>query len=80
MDPPPVGERIARRIAGEYRELPGLRLTLAQAQRLWSLDRRTCESLLASLVERSVLLRTPEGIYVRADPSPAGRVAPSPPH
>jgi hypothetical protein len=28
-----------RRVKGEYLEMPGLRLTPAQAQRLWGLDR-----------------------------------------
>ena len=27
-----------RRIQGEFREMPGLRLTCRQAQRLWNLD------------------------------------------
>ena len=37
------------RIAGEYREMPGLGLTLAQAARLWGLDRATTERVLESL-------------------------------
>lgn len=34
------------RIRGEYSEMPGLSLTLAQAQRLWLLECSTCEALL----------------------------------
>ena len=35
-----------RRVKGEYLEMPGLRLTPAQAQRLWGLDRESCQALL----------------------------------
>jgi DNA-binding IclR family transcriptional regulator len=51
------------RIAGEYREMPGLSLTLAQAARLWGLDRATTERVLESLSETNVLSRTRDGIY-----------------
>ena len=30
---------LTRRAQAEYREMPGLSLTLAQAQRLWGIDR-----------------------------------------
>jgi hypothetical protein len=33
---------VLRRVQGEYIEMPGLRLTIAQAQRLWGLDRAVC--------------------------------------
>jgi hypothetical protein len=39
MTPP---ESLVARIRGEYREMPGLRLTFAQACRLWQLDAPTC--------------------------------------
>jgi hypothetical protein len=31
------------RVRAEYAEMPGLSVTLPQAQRLWALDRATCE-------------------------------------
>src|SRR5687767_3545790 len=37
------------RVRGEFLEMPGLRLRVDQAQRLWGLDRPTCEELLKSL-------------------------------
>ena len=37
------------RMRGEFRAMPGLRLSLEQAMRLWSLDRATCADLLAQL-------------------------------
>jgi len=48
-------EEILRRIRGEYLEMPGLRLTCVQAQRLWGLDARTCASALDALVEDQFL-------------------------
>lgn len=52
------------RIRAEFREMPGLRLTLAQTQRLCGGDRRTCEEVLAALVdERFLQLR--HGYYSR---------------
>ena len=54
------------RIEREYEEMPGLRLTRAQAQRLWDLDAATCRAVLKRLTERGFLKRTPAGSYVRA--------------
>ena len=54
------------RVQGEYREMPGLRLTEAQARRLWNLDENTCGVVLATLTRRGFLERTPNGMYVRA--------------
>jgi hypothetical protein len=53
------------RVQGEYREMPGLKLTEVQAQRLWGLDDRTCALVLSTLVEQQFLRRTPAGIYLR---------------
>lgn len=62
---PPVTD-VVRRIESEYREMPGLCLTEAQAQRLWGLDRATCDQVLRLLVTRQVLKRTKAGLYLRA--------------
>lgn len=61
---PAIREAILR-VEGEYREMPGLSLTLPQAARLWGLDRGTCERVLTKLVERRVLKRAWNGTYVR---------------
>jgi hypothetical protein len=53
------------RVQGEYREMPGLRLTEVQARRLWGLDDRTCSLVLIALVEQQFLRRTPAGTYLR---------------
>jgi Fic family protein len=63
-----VSEEVLVRIKAEYLELPGLRLTLAQARRLWNLDTETCERALAILVEAGFLQRTPAGQYARRHP------------
>ncbi len=53
------------RAEGEYREMPGLCLTLPQAARLWGLDRGTCELVLTTLIARRILKRAANGTYVR---------------
>jgi hypothetical protein len=58
---------VLRRVQGEYIEMPGLRLTIAQAQRLWGLDRAVCDALLGALVEAKFLFRTRDGAFVRSD-------------
>lgn len=58
---------VLRRVQGEYIEMPGLRLTPAQAQRLWGLDRAACDALLDALVDAKFLFRTRDGAFVRSD-------------
>jgi len=58
-------QEAARAIRDEYLQLPGLRLTREQLQRLYSLDSLTCEAILSALVDVGFLARTPEGRYVR---------------
>jgi hypothetical protein len=60
----PVADAL-RRVKGEFLEMPGLKLTASQAQRLWGLDRESCEALLGALVDARFLARTPEGAFVR---------------
>lgn len=72
-------DQILRRIRGEFLEMPGLRLTFAQAQRLWGLDADTCAQLLQSLTDQRFLHRRHDGTYARAseqaDRLPAPRMA-----
>ena len=58
-------EDVLLRVRGEYVEMPGLRLTFAQAQRLWGLDAVACESVLRELVHAKFLRRAPDGTFVR---------------
>jgi hypothetical protein len=54
-------------IRGEFLEIPGLRLTRREFQRMWNLDALTCDSLIRSLEESQFLRQTAQGAYVRAD-------------
>jgi len=64
----PSDERLVRRIRAEFLEMPGLCLTIEQAQRLWSLESRTCEALLKSLIDSRFLRRTDRGLFVLRRP------------
>jgi hypothetical protein len=55
-----------QRVQGEYLEMPGLRLTFAQAARFWCLDHPTCACLLDALVNARFLTVTSDGMYARA--------------
>jgi hypothetical protein len=57
-------ESLVARIRGEYREMPGLRLTFAQACRLWQVDASTCEAVLHTLLKEDFLTRTKDGAFV----------------
>jgi hypothetical protein len=58
---------VLQRIQGEFVEMPGLRLTAAQAQRLWGLERDVCISLLGALVDAKFLSQTRDGAFIRTD-------------
>ena len=58
---------VLRRVRGEYTEMPGLRLTSAQAQRLWGLDRASCDALLSALVDAKFLFKTSDGAFMRIE-------------
>lgn len=60
-------EDVLRRVQGEFIEMPGLRLTTAQAQRLWGLDRAACDALLGALVDAKFLFQTRDGAFARFD-------------
>jgi hypothetical protein len=60
-------DEVLQRIQGEYVEMPGLRLTTKQAQRLWGLERDICDALLGALVDAKFLSQTRDGSFVRLD-------------
>jgi len=53
------------RIQMEYVEMPDLKLTARQAQRLWHLSHDVWETALAVLIGKQFLARTRDGAYVR---------------
>jgi len=74
-EPARTTEDVLRRIQGEFLEMPGLRLTSAQARRLWGLEESLCSALLGALVDARFLFRTRDGAFVRveyASPRKAG--------
>jgi hypothetical protein len=60
-------DRLAQAIKGEFREMPGLRLTRAQFQRLYSVDAPTCDQLIVRLVNEHFLSMTDNHRFGRAD-------------
>jgi hypothetical protein len=64
-DGPYVDPDLLVRARGEYIEMPGLQLTLAQAARLWNVDREEAAQVLETLVDLAFLRRAGNG-YVRA--------------
>ena len=64
---PQSRERLVRRVVNEYQQMPGLRLTMLQARRLFGLDLAACERVLSGLVAIGFLARNSRGLYVRRD-------------
>jgi hypothetical protein len=62
----PTPDNLLTRVRAEYDEMPGLRLTLAQACRLWQVDAPTCEGLLDTLIRQHFLARTRDGAFIAA--------------
>ena len=60
---PAITDRLYERILAEYREMPGLQLTAAQAARLWGLDPAPCERILQMLVTARRLQRRADGRF-----------------
>ena len=69
MAPEPVRatDEVLRRVQGEFLDMPGLRLTEAQARRLWGLDEAFCAALLGALVDAKFLFRTRDGAFMRVE-------------
>lgn len=59
-----VSPALTERIRGEFLEMPGLKLTTAQACRLWSLNEQECREALDVLVANRFLFRTPSGAFI----------------
>ena len=58
-------EAAVRRAEAEFLEMPGLKLTEAQAARLWSCDADVAVAVLARLTESLFLTRTRTGAFCR---------------
>jgi hypothetical protein len=58
---------LVERVRSEFNEMPGLRLTPAQAARLWGMDDSSCQRVISALVQSAFLRWTPNGMVVRAE-------------
>jgi hypothetical protein len=50
-------DQLTARVCAEFREMPGLRLTIPQLQRLCGLEPTECSQVVDALIERSVISR-----------------------
>jgi len=53
------------RIRMEFLEMPGMRLTRSQAQRLWNLSQTASSRVLEALVEQGFLKEAGDGSFLR---------------
>jgi hypothetical protein len=60
-------QHIVDRVREEFREMPGLRLTPAQATRLWGLEHEMCRAVIDTLVSAAYLRWTPAGSVMRVE-------------
>jgi hypothetical protein len=58
---------LLQRVRSEFNEMPGLRLTPAQAGRLLGLDAASCQRVLSALVQSAFLRWTHDGTVVRSE-------------
>ena len=58
-------DHLASRIRAEFQEMPGLTLTLPQAQRLWGLPPDVCARVVDVLLDRAVLKRSGARLSLR---------------
>ena len=65
MEATPDVRNALLRIQTEYVEMPDLKLTGRQAQRLWNLSHDVWETALAVLIGKQFLAQTRDGAYVR---------------
>ena len=62
----PLPDEVLRRVRAEFLEMPGLRVTRAQARRLWALDDAVCEAVLSALVDARFLVESRNASFMRA--------------
>jgi hypothetical protein len=66
-----------QRLRGEFMEMPGLRLTVQQVQRLCGIEAAICKTMLDELVDAEFLCVKPDGRYSRAADDGEWRRAPA---
>ena len=58
-------EDVIQRVRAEYAEMPGMRLTTEQVQRLCGIEQNICQMVLDTLVDARFLCVTTGGHYAR---------------
>jgi hypothetical protein len=58
-------QQALERIRAEYQEMPGMKLTLEQVERLSGVDRSICMQVLDALVNAKFISRRTDGSYTR---------------
>jgi hypothetical protein len=66
-------EQVFERIRAEFIEMPGMRLTPAQVERLAGETRSICQSVLDDLVRAGFLCASEDGSYGRESDASTGR-------
>jgi hypothetical protein len=56
---------LIERVRSEFADMPGMRLTVAQVQRLCGVEELVCTAVLDTLVESRVLCRNSDGTYTQ---------------
>ena len=58
-------DTVIERLRAEFMEMPGLRLTSKQVQRLCGVEPRVCDVVLSALVDEKFLCAKSDGAYAR---------------
>ena len=58
---------LTERVRGEFNEMPGLQLTMAQAAKLWGMDQKACRTVIEALVDSAFLRWTAAGTVIRVE-------------
>jgi hypothetical protein len=69
-----VTHRTLQRLQGEFLEMPGLRLTIQQAERLCGIESTMCKAILDALVDVKFLHVRPDGSYIRVTEGAAPQI------
>jgi len=62
-----VPTELLQRVRAEFLEMPGLRLTRAQARRLWAVDEASSDAILGVLIDARFLVYSGNVAYMRAE-------------
>ena len=60
-------DALIQRVRAEFLEMPGLRVTPAQATRLWGLEPAACGQVIDALLDCAFLRWTPDGTLARVE-------------